>query len=143
MCITDLSRAYSTTELQPLALPEPVLCGGLVGLQVICAPFMGKARWVIGWAMVGRAEFACGTRLEAMIVTCNGRCLGRYLIAQMALSAGMLDPGHLGLARGALQKSQGICSALFYLRSDGRLHDMQLQRLPWPLLQSQVCVLQV
>ena len=34
---------------------------GLLSLQVVCAPFMGKARWVIGWAMVGRAEFACGT----------------------------------------------------------------------------------
>lgn len=30
-----------------------------------------KAKWVIGWAMVGRAEFA-------------------YLIAQMAAAAGML-----------------------------------------------------
>jgi len=26
--------------------------------KVCCAPFMGKSRWVIGWAMVGRAEFA-------------------------------------------------------------------------------------
>mmetsp|Transcript_29418 Transcript_29418/g.68371 ORF Transcript_29418/g.68371 Transcript_29418/m.68371 type:complete len:657 (+) Transcript_29418:76-2046(+) len=40
--------------------------------KVVCAPFMGPARWVIGWAMVGRAEFA-------------------YLIAQMALSGNMLD----------------------------------------------------
>jgi len=40
--------------------------------KVCCAPFMGPARWVIGWAMVGRAEFA-------------------YLIAQMALSGNMLD----------------------------------------------------
>merc|ERR1719219_3183162 len=40
--------------------------------KVCCAPFMGEARWVIGWAMVGRAEFA-------------------YLIAQMALTANMLD----------------------------------------------------
>jgi len=40
--------------------------------KVVCAPFMGKARWVIGWAMVGRAEFA-------------------YLIAQMALAGNMLD----------------------------------------------------
>merc|ERR1719445_2263528 len=40
--------------------------------KVCCAPFMGNARWVIGWAMVGRAEFA-------------------YLIAQMALTANMLD----------------------------------------------------
>ncbi|CAK9060725.1 High-affinity Na(+)/H(+) antiporter NhaS3, partial [Durusdinium trenchii] len=40
--------------------------------KVLCAPFMGKARWVIGWAMVGRAEFA-------------------YLIAQMANAANMLE----------------------------------------------------
>lgn len=40
--------------------------------KVCCAPFMGSARWVIGWAMVGRAEFA-------------------YLIAQMALAGNMLD----------------------------------------------------
>jgi len=40
--------------------------------KVCCAPFMGEAKWVIGWAMVGRAEFA-------------------YLIAQMALTANMLD----------------------------------------------------
>merc|ERR1712187_617587 len=29
-----------------------------MGTKVLCAPFMGDARWVIGWAMVGRAEFA-------------------------------------------------------------------------------------
>lgn len=40
--------------------------------KVCCAPFMGDAKWVIGWAMVGRAEFA-------------------YLIAQMAAAAGMLS----------------------------------------------------
>jgi len=51
--------------------------GSIVGIfaciltKVVCAPFMGPARWVIGWAMVGRAEFA-------------------YLIAQMALSGNML-----------------------------------------------------
>jgi hypothetical protein len=33
---------------------------------------MGESRWVIGWAMVGRAEFA-------------------YLIAQMGLAGGMMD----------------------------------------------------
>jgi len=43
-----------------------------VATKVFCAPFMGEAKWVIGWAMVGRAEFA-------------------YLIAQMALTANMLD----------------------------------------------------
>uniref|UniRef100_A0A6U6SXQ2 Cation/H+ exchanger transmembrane domain-containing protein n=1 Tax=Zooxanthella nutricula TaxID=1333877 RepID=A0A6U6SXQ2_9DINO len=52
--------------------------GSLMGIgpcvltKVLCAPFMGPARWVIGWAMVGRAEFA-------------------YLIAQMAAAAGMID----------------------------------------------------
>ncbi|CAE7776521.1 gerT [Symbiodinium pilosum] len=54
-----------------------------IGTKVICAPFMGKARWVIGWAMVGRAEFA-------------------YLIAQMALSAGMLDAGTFSIVIWAL-----------------------------------------
>jgi len=32
--------------------------GPCVLTKVCCAPFMGSARWVIGWAMVGRAEFA-------------------------------------------------------------------------------------
>merc|ERR1719445_1821277 len=40
--------------------------------KVCCAPFMGPPKWVIGWAMVGRAEFA-------------------YLIAQMAAAANMMD----------------------------------------------------
>jgi Kef-type K+ transport system membrane component KefB len=42
----------------------PFLKGSLMGIgpciacKVFCGPFMGDARWVIGWAMVGRAEFA-------------------------------------------------------------------------------------
>jgi Kef-type K+ transport system membrane component KefB len=32
--------------------------GPCIASKVLCAPFMGKSRWVIGWAMVGRAEFA-------------------------------------------------------------------------------------
>jgi len=40
--------------------------------KVVCAFFMGETRWVIGWAMVGRAEFA-------------------YLIAEMAKSAGIME----------------------------------------------------
>lgn len=38
--------------------------GSLMGIgpciltKVLCGPFMGSSRWVIGWAMVGRAEFA-------------------------------------------------------------------------------------
>jgi len=46
--------------------------GPCVLSKVLCAPFMGEAKFVIGWAMVGRAEFA-------------------YLIAQMASAAKMID----------------------------------------------------
>jgi len=46
--------------------------GPCILTKVLCAPFMGKARWVIGWAMVGRAEFA-------------------YFIAIMAKSLKMMD----------------------------------------------------
>merc|ERR1719346_421071 len=57
---------------------EAFLKGSLMGIgpciltKVCCAPFMGPAKWVIGWAMVGRAEFA-------------------YLIAQMAAAGNMMD----------------------------------------------------
>eukprot|EP00930_Biecheleria_cincta_P047089 TRINITY_DN3257_c0_g1_i1.p1 TRINITY_DN3257_c0_g1~~TRINITY_DN3257_c0_g1_i1.p1 ORF type:complete len:661 (-),score=107.74 TRINITY_DN3257_c0_g1_i1:73-2055(-) len=46
--------------------------GPCILTKVCCGPFMGKEKWVIGWAMVGRAEFA-------------------YLIAQMAAAADMLS----------------------------------------------------
>ena len=32
--------------------------------KVCCAPFMGDARWVVGWGMTGRAEFACAATDE-------------------------------------------------------------------------------
>merc|ERR1719197_1089082 len=32
--------------------------GPCIATKVLCALFMGQSRWVIGWAMVGRAEFA-------------------------------------------------------------------------------------
>jgi Kef-type K+ transport system membrane component KefB len=32
--------------------------GPCILTKVCCGPFMGDAKWVIGWAMVGRAEFA-------------------------------------------------------------------------------------
>merc|ERR1711998_549248 len=32
--------------------------GPCIATKVLCGPFMGSSRWVIGWAMVGRAEFA-------------------------------------------------------------------------------------
>mmetsp|Transcript_12815 Transcript_12815/g.22993 ORF Transcript_12815/g.22993 Transcript_12815/m.22993 type:complete len:637 (-) Transcript_12815:256-2166(-) len=43
---------------------ESFLKGSAMGIgpciltKVLCGPFMGPSRWVIGWAMVGRAEFA-------------------------------------------------------------------------------------
>jgi Kef-type K+ transport system membrane component KefB len=46
--------------------------GPCVATKVLCGPFMGPARWVIGWAMVGRAEFA-------------------YFIAIMAKSLNMIE----------------------------------------------------
>jgi len=48
--------------------------GPCILMKVLCAPFMGAPRWVIGWAMVGRAEFA-------------------YFIAIMAKSLKMMDDG--------------------------------------------------
>jgi len=63
--------------------------GSLMGIgpciltKVLCAFFMGPPRFVIGWAMVGRAEFA-------------------YLIAQMAASANMVDAGTFSVVIWAL-----------------------------------------
>mmetsp|Transcript_17971 Transcript_17971/g.33738 ORF Transcript_17971/g.33738 Transcript_17971/m.33738 type:complete len:632 (+) Transcript_17971:96-1991(+) len=69
--------AFSIPISQLLSV-EAIWKGAIMGIgpciltKVCCAPFMGEAKWVIGWAMVGRAEFA-------------------YLIAQMAAAANMLD----------------------------------------------------
>jgi len=46
--------------------------GPCVLTKVLCGPFMGDSRWVIGWAMVGRAEFS-------------------YFIAIMAKSVKMME----------------------------------------------------
>jgi len=68
---------------------DAFLKGSLMGIgpcilsKVCCAPFMGNARWVIGWAMVGRAEFA-------------------YLIAQMAAAANMIDEATFSISIWAL-----------------------------------------
>jgi len=65
--------------IDELGNPENIWKGAIMGIgpciltKVLCAFFMGKPKWVIGWAMVGRAEFA-------------------YLIAQMAQSANMMEP---------------------------------------------------
>jgi len=47
--------------------------GPCILTKVCCAFFAGETKWVIGWAMVGRAEFA-------------------YLIAQLAASSSMMSP---------------------------------------------------
>jgi Kef-type K+ transport system membrane component KefB len=58
--------------------PKAFLFGSIMGIgpciltKVSCAFFMGPPKFVIGWAMVGRAEFA-------------------YLIAQMGKAGGMID----------------------------------------------------
>merc|ERR1712127_158504 len=57
--------------------------GPCILTKVCCAPFMGNARFVIGWAMVGRAEFA-------------------YLIAQMAAAGNMIDEDTFSLCIWAL-----------------------------------------
>lgn len=63
-----------TTLLSASALWKGVLMGlgPCILTKVLSALFMGEARFLIGWAMVGRAEF-------------------NFLIAQMAVSANMLD----------------------------------------------------
>jgi len=74
--------------------------------KVCCAPFMGPARWVIGWAMVGRAEFA-------------------YLIAQMALSSNMLDEESFSIVIWALLYATIFAPFIFrfllnrYVKSQG------------------------
>jgi len=68
---------------------DAFLKGSLMGIgpcvltKVFCAPFMGNAKFVIGWAMVGRAEFA-------------------YLIAQMAAAANMIDEATFSICIWAL-----------------------------------------
>jgi len=65
--------------VQELLSLEAFWKGAVMGIgpciltKVFCAPFMGRARFVIGWAMVGRAEFA-------------------YLIAQMSAASNMMGP---------------------------------------------------
>merc|ERR1719414_1097385 len=80
--------AFSIPILSLISI-EAFLKGSVMGIgpciltKVLCAPFMGAPRWVIGWAMVGRAEFA-------------------YLIAQMAAAANMIDKGTFSIVIWAL-----------------------------------------
>jgi Kef-type K+ transport system membrane component KefB len=68
--------------------------GPCIATKVFCAFFMGKSRWVIGWGMVGRAEFA-------------------YLIAQMGLAGGMLDKELFSIVIWALLWAT-VCAPFFF-----------------------------
>jgi len=71
--------------LSPIAFLKGTVMGlgPCIATKVFCAVFMGPERWVIGWAMVGRAEFA-------------------YLIAQMAAAGNMMDSGTFSVVIWAL-----------------------------------------
>jgi Kef-type K+ transport system membrane component KefB len=74
--------------------------GSLMGIgpcvltKVLCAPFMGPPRWIIGWAMVGRAEFA-------------------YLIAQMAFAGDMINEETFSIVIWALLYATILAPAVF------------------------------
>eukprot|EP00444_Apocalathium_aciculiferum_P033696 CAMPEP_0183487620 /NCGR_PEP_ID=MMETSP0370-20130417/180527_1 /TAXON_ID=268820 /ORGANISM="Peridinium aciculiferum, Strain PAER-2" /LENGTH=644 /DNA_ID=CAMNT_0025680947 /DNA_START=11 /DNA_END=1946 /DNA_ORIENTATION=- len=99
---------------------DAFLKGSVMGIgpciltKVLCAPFMGDAKFVIGWAMVGRAEFAYFIAQSAAAAdpvhphegvvapfmgdakfvigwAMVGRAEFAYLIAQSAAAADMMD----------------------------------------------------
>lgn len=86
--------------------------GSLMGIgpcvltKVMCAPFMGRAKFVIGWAMVGRAEFA-------------------YLIAQMAAASSMIDEKTFSICIWALLYATILAPLVFrsvltrYVKAEG------------------------
>eukprot|EP00429_Kryptoperidinium_foliaceum_P014134 CAMPEP_0176044782 /NCGR_PEP_ID=MMETSP0120_2-20121206/22227_1 /TAXON_ID=160619 /ORGANISM="Kryptoperidinium foliaceum, Strain CCMP 1326" /LENGTH=631 /DNA_ID=CAMNT_0017378187 /DNA_START=53 /DNA_END=1948 /DNA_ORIENTATION=- len=86
--------------VQELLSLEAFWKGAIMGIgpciiaKVICAPFMGDARFVIGWAMVGRAEFA-------------------YLIAQMASVSGMMRPAVFSIVIWALLWATVLAPCIF------------------------------
>jgi len=80
--------------------------GPCVLTKVLCAPCMGKAKFVVGWAMVGRAEFA-------------------YLIAQMAAAGNMIDSKTFSICIWALLYATILAPFIFrvvlnkYIKSEG------------------------
>jgi len=80
--------------------------GPCVATKVLCAPFLGNEKFVVGWAMVGRAEFA-------------------YLIAQMAAAAGMIDEATFSICIWALLYATVLAPLVFrrqlarYVLSEG------------------------
>merc|ERR1712228_798861 len=80
--------------------------------KVCCGPFMGKPRWVIGWAMVGRAEFA-------------------YFIAIMANSTKMMGDKLFAILVWALIYATIFAPLIFrkvltnYMKSEGLVSDQK------------------
>merc|ERR1712087_779872 len=103
--------AFSIPVEQLISL-DAFMWGSLMGIgpciatKVLCAPFMGPPRWVIGWAMVGRAEFA-------------------YLIAQMAAAGNMIDAKTFSICIWALLYATILAPFVFrfvltrYIKSEG------------------------
>jgi len=103
--------AFSIPVLKLLSF-EAFWKGSIMGIfacvltKVVCAPIMGKAKYVIGWAMVGRAEFA-------------------YLIAQMAAAGGMIDESAFSITIWALLYATVLAPFVFrkvlnkYVESEG------------------------
>merc|ERR1740121_3443761 len=103
--------AFSIPITELLSL-ESFIKGSIMGIgpcvltKVLCAPCMGKAKFVVGWAMVGRAEFA-------------------YLIAQMAAAGGMIDEKTFSICIWALLYATIFAPFIFvwvldrYIKSEG------------------------
>lgn len=89
-----------TIPLDELLNPKAFWQGLIMGLgpcilsKVFCAVCMGPPRFVIGWAMVGRAEFA-------------------YLIAQTAFSSNMMTPDVYSLTIWALLWATIVAPLMF------------------------------
>ncbi|CAE7786781.1 High-affinity Na(+)/H(+) antiporter NhaS3 [Symbiodinium microadriaticum] len=108
--------AFSIPISQLLSV-EALWKGSIMGVvacimtKVLCAPFMGEARWVIGWAMVGRAEFA-------------------YLIAQMAAASNMLDEEMFSIVIWALLWATVVAPFVFRLVLNRYVKRHGLDELP-------------
>merc|ERR1740121_2918278 len=103
--------AFSIPIAELLSI-ESFLKGSIMGIgpcvltKVLCAPCMGSAKWVVGWAMVGRAEFA-------------------YLIAQMAAAGSMIDEKTFSICIWALLYATILAPFIFrvvlnkYIKNEG------------------------
>jgi len=85
--------------------------GPCVFTKVMCAPCMGSAKFVVGWAMVGRAEFA-------------------YLIAQMAAAANMIDSKTFSICIWALLYATILAPFVFRYVLNNHIKDEGIQQGP-------------